>query len=79
MKNTENQMISYTVVVEKSDTGFSALVDELPVYTTGANLQEIEDNIQEALRLYLTESSKFEIKLVVSPESEGKKSEVRRQ
>lgn len=72
-------VITYQVVVEKSDTGFSALVDELPVYTTGANLQEIEDNIQEALRLYLTESSKFEIKLVVSPESEGKKSEVRRQ
>ena len=66
MKNTDNQMISYTVVVEKSDTGFSALVDELPVYTTGANLQEIEDNIQEALQLYLTERSKFEIKLVVS-------------
>lgn len=72
-------VITYQVVVEKSDTGFSALVDELPVYTTGANLQEIEDNIQEALRLYLTESSKFEIKLVISPESEGKKSEVRRQ
>jgi predicted RNase H-like HicB family nuclease len=66
MKNTENQLISYTVVVEKSNTGFSALVDELPVYTTGANLQEIEDNIQEGLQLYLTESSKFEIKLVIS-------------
>ncbi len=66
MKNTENQLISYTVVVEKSDTGFSALVDELPVYTTGANLQEIADNIQEALQLYLTDSSKFEINLVVS-------------
>lgn len=59
-------VITYHVVVEKSDTVFSALVDELPVYTTGANLQEIEDNIQEALQLYLTESSKFEIKLVVS-------------
>ncbi len=65
MKNTENQLISYTVVVEKSNTGFSALVNELPVFTTGSNLQEIEDNIQEALQLYLTESSKFEIKLVV--------------
>lgn len=66
MKNSENQLISYTVVVEKSNTGFSALVNELPVFTTGSNLQEIEDNIQEALQLYLTESSKFEIKLVVS-------------
>ncbi|MEY3647048.1 MAG: hypothetical protein RL127_1756 [Bacteroidota bacterium] len=66
MKNTENQLISYTVVVEKSNTGFSALVNELPVFTTGSNLQEIEDNIQEALQLYLTESSKFEIKLVVN-------------
>jgi predicted RNase H-like HicB family nuclease len=66
MKNTENQLISYTVVVEKSNTGLSALVNELPVFTTGSNLQEIEDNIQEALQLYLTESSKFEIKLVVS-------------
>lgn len=59
------EVITYQVVVEKSDTGFSALVNELPVYTTGANLQEIEDNIQEALQLYLTESSKFEIKLEV--------------
>lgn len=66
MKNTENQLISYTVVVEKSNTGLSALVNELPVFTTGSNLQEIEYNIQEALQLYLTESSKFEIKLVVS-------------
>jgi predicted RNase H-like HicB family nuclease len=65
MKITENQPNTYTVVVEKSNTGFSALVNELPVYTTGANLQEIEDNIQEALQLYLTESSKFEIKLEV--------------
>ena len=59
-------VITYQVVVEKSDTGFSALVDELPVYTTGAIFQEIEDNIQEALQLYLRERSKFEIKLVVS-------------
>jgi predicted RNase H-like HicB family nuclease len=59
-------VITYRVVVEKSDTGFSASVDELPVYTTGANLQEIEDNIQEALQLYLAERSKFEIKLVIS-------------
>lgn len=66
MKNTENQIISYTVVVEKSDTGFSALVNELPVFTTGSTLQEIEDNVHEALQLYLTESSKFEIRLVVS-------------
>lgn len=60
------KVITYQIFVEKSDTGFSALVDELPVYTTGANLQEIADNIQEALQLYLTDSSKFEIKLVVS-------------
>lgn len=59
-------VITYQVVVGKSGTGFLALVDELPVYTTGANLQEIEDNIQEALQLYLTERSKFEIKLVIS-------------
>lgn len=66
MKNTENQLISYTVVVEKSDTGFSALVNELPVFTTGSTLQEIEDNMHEALQLYLTVHSKFEIKLVIS-------------
>ena len=60
------KVITYQIFVEKSDTGFSALVDELPVYTTGANLQEIADNIQEALQLYLTDSSKFEINLVVS-------------
>ena len=60
------EVITYQVVVEKSPTGFSALVSELPVFTTGSTLQEIEDNIQEALQFYLEGSPKFEIKLAVS-------------
>ncbi len=42
------------VVLEQTDTGFSAYIPELPITcTTGANLEEVEINMHEALELYL--------------------------
>lgn len=40
------------VTVEKTNTGFSAGVDKYPVYTAGDSLQEIKENITNALNLY---------------------------
>ena len=40
------------VVVEKTDTRFSAFADDYPVFTTGKTLTELQDNIVEALNFY---------------------------
>jgi predicted RNase H-like HicB family nuclease len=49
------------VIIEKTNTGFSAFAAKYPVYTVGENLQELKSNILEALNLYFEESN---IKLV---------------
>jgi len=42
------------VVLEKTDTGFSAYIPELPITcTTGSDLKEIDSNIREALELHI--------------------------
>ena len=43
------------VIVEKTSTGFSAYVDDLPVYTTGSDVQKLTANIVEALNFYFNE------------------------
>jgi predicted RNase H-like HicB family nuclease len=40
------------VIIEKSNTGFSAYAAEYPVFTTGATINELIDNIDEAFSLY---------------------------
>ena len=40
------------VIIEKIDTGFSAYAKNYPVYTTGATMNELLDNIMEAFSLY---------------------------
>ena len=42
----------YTAIVEKTDTGFSAYMDDLGVYSTGSSLTELADGLKEALELY---------------------------
>jgi predicted RNase H-like HicB family nuclease len=39
------------MIVERSDTGFSAFSENLPVYTTGKTIPELLDNAIEALNL----------------------------
>ena len=42
------------VVLEKTDTGFSAYIPELPITcTTGSDLMDIESNLREALELHI--------------------------
>ena len=40
------------VIVEKTESGFSAYAENYPVYTVGNNLDELKNNILEALNLY---------------------------
>ena len=57
------------MVVEKTETGFSAFSEEYPVYTTGRTITELIDNAYEAANLYFEdlniqithENFKFEI------------------
>ena len=47
------------VIIEKTDTGFSAYAVDYPVYTTGVTMIELIDNICEAFSLYF-EIPKFD-------------------
>src|SRR4030042_7102393 len=40
------------ILIEKSDTGFSAYAADYPVYTTGNAINELIENIDEAFSLY---------------------------
>jgi len=47
-------MAKIIVILEHTDTGFSAYIPELPVTSTsGLDLKEVESNIKEALELHL--------------------------
>ena len=65
-------MITYkkkiNIIVEKTETGFSAYSDEYPIFTTGRTVPELIENAIEATQLYfenkyliLNENLKFEI------------------
>ncbi|MEI7869877.1 MAG: type II toxin-antitoxin system HicB family antitoxin [Candidatus Methylumidiphilus sp.] len=44
----------YAVVIEQAEGNYSAYVPDLPgCVTTGASIEEIEDNIQEAITFHL--------------------------
>ncbi len=46
----------YAVVIEKTDTGYSAYVPDLPgCVSVGNTRQEMDRNIREAVELYLDE------------------------
>jgi predicted RNase H-like HicB family nuclease len=57
------------MIVEKTDTGFSAFSDNYPIFTTGRTIPELIDNAYEAISLYFEdenekithENLKFEI------------------
>jgi predicted RNase H-like HicB family nuclease len=40
------------MILEKTNTGFSAYSDSLPIYTTGKSIPELVDNAYEAANLY---------------------------
>jgi predicted RNase H-like HicB family nuclease len=45
-------MKKLTILIEKTETGYSAYSKDYPVYTVGDNLGELKFNILEALNLY---------------------------
>ena len=45
-------MKKIAIIVEKTETGYSAYSENYPVYTVGSNLDELKNNILEALNLY---------------------------
>ncbi len=48
--------MKYAVVIEKTGTGYSAYVPDLPgCVSVGATREEMERNIREAIDLYLDE------------------------
>ena len=53
-------MKNYKFIVERTSTGFSAFTDDenLPVFTTGKDFEELKVNMLEALNLMLEQSGK---------------------
>ena len=53
-------MKNYKFVVERTQTGFSAFAEDenLPVFTTGKDFEELKKNILETLNAYLEHAHK---------------------
>ena len=54
MKTTNRKI---KMIVEKTDTGFSAFSEDYPIYTTGRTIPELIDNALEASNLFFEEES----------------------
>ena len=54
MKTTNKKI---KMIVEKTDTGFSAFSEDYPVYTTGRTISELIDNALEATNMCFEEDS----------------------
>jgi hypothetical protein len=52
MKTTNKKI---KMIVEKTETGFSAFSENYPVYTTGRSITELIDNAYEATNLYFVD------------------------
>lgn len=64
-------MIRYLIILEKTETGYSAYVPDLPgCIATGATREEAELNITEAIGLHI-EGMKAENEAVPEPKAEG--------
>lgn len=47
------------MIVERTKTGYSAYAAKYPVYTVGSSLEELKQNIVDALNLYFKDKSKI--------------------
>jgi predicted RNase H-like HicB family nuclease len=53
-------MRTVTVIVEKTDTGYSAYLPDIPGITTAADtFNELRENVDEAIKLYLETSNEY--------------------
>ena len=62
-------MNKVNVIVEYSDKNLSAYIEDAPIITTGKDVKEIKENMNETIELYL-ESCK-EMKIVPVPTLQG--------
>lgn len=46
------------IIIEKTKTGYSAFAEKYPVYSAGKSLEELKNNISEAMVLYFEEKGK---------------------
>ena len=46
-----------TMIVEKTDTGFSAFSEDYPIFTTGKSIPDLINNTYEATEFYFEEES----------------------
>jgi len=46
------------LIVENTDTGFSAYCERFPVFTTGSTFNELQHNAVEAINLFLSDQNK---------------------
>ncbi len=49
------------VIIEKTRTGYSAYAVKIPVYSTGANVKELMDNVVEGVNFYRKETGERKI------------------
>ena len=47
------------VIIEKTDTGFSAYSEDYPVFTTGESMNELLENTNEAFTLYFEDKKNY--------------------
>jgi len=67
----------YAVVIEKTGTGYSAYVPDLPgCVSVGRTREEMDRNIREAISLYLDELREQRAAIPISPEQEHKLSQL---
>ena len=57
---TRNKIV---VIIEKTDSGFSAYGKNYPVFTTGETMNELIDNAYEAFALYFENSKSDQLQL----------------
>ncbi|MCX6257163.1 MAG: hypothetical protein NTW49_04590 [Bacteroidia bacterium] len=57
MKTTRKKFI---IIVERTDTGFSAYSEDYPIFTTGRTISDLINNAHEATNLFL-EDEKVQI------------------
>ncbi len=62
-------MSNYTIIIEKTDSGYSAYVPDLPgCITVGDTVEETKKYIKEAMELYI-EQLKSEGKAIPEPQT----------
>ncbi len=54
-------MNKVNVIVEYSDKNLSAYIEDAPIITTGKDLKEIKENMNEAIELYLESCKEMKI------------------